>query len=31
MTTYEYVIPVWAICAIEYGDVDGLSDAEELD
>jgi hypothetical protein len=24
--TYEYKIPTWAICALEYGDYSGLDD-----
>ena len=28
-TTYEYKLPTWAICAIEYGEVDSLNDADE--
>lgn len=27
--TYEYKIPVWAICALEYGDFTGLDDNDE--
>ena len=31
--TIEYTVPVWAICAIEYGDLSGLSteDITKLD
>ena len=25
METIQYTVPTWAICAIEYGDLDGLS------
>jgi len=27
--TYEYKIPVWAICPLVYGDMTGLSDEDE--
>lgn len=26
---YDFIIPVWAVCAIEYGDFSGLTDEEE--
>jgi len=29
MTEYEYTIPAYMLCAIEYGDTSGLSDSDE--
>ena len=26
--TYEYTIPTWAICPLEYGDYSGLNDCD---